>query len=662
MARVSVVVPIYNVEPFLDECLRSIAGQTFADLEVVMVDDGSTDGSAAIAERFAARDGRFRLISQPNAGLGAARNAGIAASSGDHLAFVDSDDVLTPGAYEALLGSLERTGSDFATGNVHRFSSRGTAQAAFLAQAFARSRPRVHVRHFAPLLSDRTACNKLWRRSFWDAHALRFPEGRLHEDISLVLRAHYAAEAVDVLAAPVYLYRRRETGEPSITQRRHELRALVDRLAAVEEVHAHLTHTEASRQRRRYERTVVAGDLRYHLDLLERAGDDYRALFLRSANAFLDRAHRGVCSGLPALERLKWELVRRRALPELLEVLRFQREDALRTPPVRRRGRLYGDFPYRDDRLLRLPRSAYRLGRHDPELALTARLEDLRVEDGALRLFGHAYVNALGAAHPGSQRVSIAAVQPGRLRALRLRVASRRLPTRPARRRDLEAELGWSGFHTAIRRADVAGDDERRWDVFAYVSTGLIRRRRTRFAVDRPCTLDLPTDDRALVRATAALGGAVTIRVHRDWLRIETHRIVDGPAIELSGSITGEPGDLELVRTGDRLTLRFPVTARDGVFTAVVPLSSLRDGPYEARRAGEEAEWTLACGSLPLVLDAPLAGSRWRGHGSELGLARSDAGAPVLTERTLRPEPSVPRALLEGDAFEHVGDPLAGVD
>src|SRR5918993_1446568 len=169
VARISVVVPIYNVEPFLDECLRSIAGQTFADLEVVMVDDGSTDGSAAIAERFAAADGRFRLISQPNAGLGAARNTGLDAATGEHLAFVDSDDVLPPGGYARLLGAL-----------------------------------------------DRTACNKLWRRAFWDELGLRFPEGRLHEDIALVLRAHFAARAVDVVAAPVYHYRRREEGEPSI--------------------------------------------------------------------------------------------------------------------------------------------------------------------------------------------------------------------------------------------------------------------------------------------------------------------------------------------------------------------------------------------------------------------------------------------------------------
>src|SRR4051812_17957240 len=116
--RVSVVVPIYQVEDYLAECLASIAGQTERDLEVIMVDDGSTDGSAAIARRYADQDSRFRLITQPNGGLGKARNTGIAAASGEYLAFVDSDDRLPVDAYARLLGTLEATGSDFATGNV----------------------------------------------------------------------------------------------------------------------------------------------------------------------------------------------------------------------------------------------------------------------------------------------------------------------------------------------------------------------------------------------------------------------------------------------------------------------------------------------------------------------------------------------------------------
>src|SRR6476469_3425300 len=112
MAHLSVVVPIYNVEEYLGPCLDSIAAQTFRDLEVIMVDDGSTDRSAAIAAAYAERDGRFKLVSRPNGGLSAARNTGIGHAAGEFLAFVDSDDLLPDNAYQLLVGTLDETGSD----------------------------------------------------------------------------------------------------------------------------------------------------------------------------------------------------------------------------------------------------------------------------------------------------------------------------------------------------------------------------------------------------------------------------------------------------------------------------------------------------------------------------------------------------------------------
>jgi CDP-glycerol glycerophosphotransferase len=361
MPRVSFVVPVYNVEPYLDDCLRSIRAQTVGDFEVVMVDDGSTDGSVEIAERHAERDRRLRLVRQANHGLGHARNAGVQAAEGEFLSFVDSDDRLPPDALELLLGALERTGSDFATGNVHRFDSRRTWPAAFLRRTFFRRRYRTHVASFRWLLSDRMAQNKLWRRSFWDEHGLRFPEGVLHEDIPVVLPAHFLAHSVDVIPRPVYLYREREDGTPSITQRRTELRTLEDRLAAIEHVRAFLVSHGPPGSRRWYDESVVEEDLRYHLDALPDGDDEYRAAFLDTANAFLERAGSGIEQHLPAIQRLKWHLVRRRRLPELLEVLRFEATALHRRPKTVIGGRLYGDYPFLRDTELGIPRAVYRL-------------------------------------------------------------------------------------------------------------------------------------------------------------------------------------------------------------------------------------------------------------------------------------------------------------
>jgi CDP-glycerol glycerophosphotransferase len=507
MRRLSVVVPIYNVEDYLDECLRSLAGQTFGDFEAVLVDDGSTDGSAAIAQRFIAGDERFRLVARPNGGLSRARNTGTEEARGEYLAFLDSDDVLPPDAYERLVGALERTGSDFATGNVERLTATGLEQAGFVAAAFGRTRLRTHVRRFAPLLGDRTACNKVWRRTFWDAHELRFPEGRLHEDIPVVVPAHFQARSVDVISAPVYRYRVRAGGVPSITQLRHELRALRDRRAAVEEVLAYIADHESARQRRRYERSVAAYDLRYHLDLLPMADAEYRAEFMDWAGAFLAAAGPRVCDHLPAYDRVRYHLVRTGRLDELVAL---DREPALRTPPRRRFGRYYADYGVPS-----LPHSLSRLGRRDQELALTVHLEDLSGEDGRLRLAGHAYINALGAPSPRSQRVELHALSGGPRRALRMRLAPRRLPTAPRERTDLEPRLRWAGFETSAP-AGALPDEKGRWEVLAYVRSGGLRRRRAVFVVDDPAlvqTVDIPSTASTLVRASLSANGRLALTV-----------------------------------------------------------------------------------------------------------------------------------------------------
>ncbi len=113
--RLSVIVPVYNVEDYLAECLGSILGQDLDGFEVVCVDDGSTDSSGALLRSIAAEDGRVRVVSKPNGGLSSARNAGIEAARGDYLMFVDSDDALVPGACRRVMGAFDATGADMVT-------------------------------------------------------------------------------------------------------------------------------------------------------------------------------------------------------------------------------------------------------------------------------------------------------------------------------------------------------------------------------------------------------------------------------------------------------------------------------------------------------------------------------------------------------------------
>ena len=110
--KVSVVVPVYNVESYLEKCMDSIVGQTYSNLEIILVNDRSTDGSCEICEKYAGRDGRIKLISKKNGGLSDARNAGLDAASGEYLFFVDSDDFLELNAISELVSRAKAYEAD----------------------------------------------------------------------------------------------------------------------------------------------------------------------------------------------------------------------------------------------------------------------------------------------------------------------------------------------------------------------------------------------------------------------------------------------------------------------------------------------------------------------------------------------------------------------
>ena len=683
MPRISVVVPIYNVEEFLGPCLKSVAGQSVDDLEVVMVDDGSTDGSSAIAEDYARRDRRFRLIAQANGGLSRARNTGADYARGEYLAFLDSDDVLPRNAYELLLGALEKTGSDFATGNVHRLTASGTAQAPFLAATFTENRLKTHVTRFRPLIADRTAWNKLWRRSFWDRHGFRFPEGRLNEDIPVTVPAHFLAASVDVIADPVYFWRIRDGGDLSITQRRLERRALLDRMTAVEEVSDKLARLGPRGAQRWYDESVVADDLRYYLNVLESADDEYRDLFLDRVNAFLDRARGRLYDRLPAIDRLKYQLVRRRAMPELLEVLRFEREDLSSTPPLRIRGRWYGDYPFRTDRRLRIPRSVYRL---EGELSLRVHLEDMRRDGDRLRLRGRAYIAGIGAATKGAQRVEVAALRPGRLKRIRLVTSAVRSRAKAIHRPDATAssrqalsDLSWSGFEATLDPRDLRSArrwNEGTWEIYVTVRVGGVKRRRSRFVLDGPFPIRavaLPVAADVDVTAAVTPDGDVTLDVRRQSATLRGGGHLDGDVLELAGELRLPPADkpkLELRRAVDGRRFRYPLEMTGGAaaqrFVSRVRLAQLRAAEPEledVEPGGSTAWelWTVEGGRrTPVALPEPAPGMAWRAGGREVQLARGGRGA-TLALRASGPRVSAAR-WRDGGALELEGDLPEGAD
>ncbi|MFE6185921.1 CDP-glycerol glycerophosphotransferase family protein [Streptomyces sp. NPDC056465] len=567
----SVVVPVHNVEDYLEECLASLAGQTLRDIEFVLVDDGSTDGSRRIAEDFAARDDRFRCVHQPNAGLSAARNTGVARTTAGvpYLAFADSDDIVVPDAYERMVASLESTGSDLATGNVWRLTAQGRQQA-WQYRWLTSDRLRTHITRDARLLADRVAWNKVFRRSFWDRHAFTFPVGRLYEDTPVMIPAHHLAGSVDVLHEHVYLWRVREG---SITRRRTDIRGVRDRIAACEQVSAFLGVRDAA-QRLRYDISCLRDDFVYFLEALPMGGPAYRSAFVEDAGAFLDRAGDAALAGLPAEARIRWRLVRERRTEELLAVLQFERANGTGTfsvagPPGRRRathpGLLGGDG---------VPT---RLGRGD--LPAVARLvESSWGTDDRLRLRGYAYIRNLPAE---TARHSLKAALVREAGGRRLRA----VPVRTVRTDRATADSGQE-----LHRYDYAGfemtlDPERlgagTWLVGVVVAGhGVVRRAALRAvgaAAAQPAVHDLGGGRRAVL---AYRDGRLELTVTRPPAVACAHDGRPG-ALELTGRLHGgaRPTALVLTREG-AAPHTCPVRCGDGDgFSARIPLAALAAEP-----------------------------------------------------------------------------------
>lgn len=209
MAKVSVIIPVYNAGSFIRECLDSVLGQTLRDIEIVCVDDGSTDDSPSILADFAARDPRLRVIRQANAGSGAARNRALGAAQGDAVVFMDPDDRYPASdVLERMHATLEASGCAMAGGVMRRFPV-DNPRAANLNASY--SEHGVYPHPGIVTLDEyqspfRYTCY-IYRRELLDRNGIRFPNWRRFQDPPFLARALIAAGRFWAMEDKVYDYR-----------------------------------------------------------------------------------------------------------------------------------------------------------------------------------------------------------------------------------------------------------------------------------------------------------------------------------------------------------------------------------------------------------------------------------------------------------------------
>ena len=229
---ISIVVPVYNVEKYVGACIDSILNQTYKNVEIILVDDGSTDSSGKICDDYALRYSNIKVVHQQNGGLSAARNSGIDIMAGEYVSFVDSDDLICEEYITTLYNLLVNTSADISTSSLRSFvddENIPKKKSLLPIKIFEDGNEAVKSMLYQQRNIDNSACGKLFKTRLFENY--RFPLGLLYEDLATIPYVCLKARRVVATTIPMYFYRSRSTSIlGSFNLKRSDVLDVVDEL------------------------------------------------------------------------------------------------------------------------------------------------------------------------------------------------------------------------------------------------------------------------------------------------------------------------------------------------------------------------------------------------------------------------------------------------
>ncbi|MTI72774.1 MAG: glycosyltransferase [Stenotrophomonas sp.] len=378
----SIVVLVYNTAPFLPECFDSLLEQDYRNIEIIAVDDTSTDESLAICRDYERRHPNFRCISKPNEGGAVSGNRGVSLARGRYVALVDSDDVVTPGGYRALMAEALACDADIVVGRAARLTSGGISSTLFLQEPHVWHRRRciADVREFIDIHHDGFYWNKVFRTEFLREHQLGMVPGLLYADRPFVHAAYWHSRCTAIITDLVYLWRvREERGQPSITQSARQGDNFRDRLrSATIEWEQFRDLPDADE----YRRAIAVANLQRALFTAPGivASPAFRQVFITSMQELLALYGDVDCRALGARRCLYLELIKRGEVEGLCFLLGITSE---RGWIAEIDGACYWKQPFLDNPEVPLPRAAMRL--EFPNIGFF-RLRDISLDENSLDL------------------------------------------------------------------------------------------------------------------------------------------------------------------------------------------------------------------------------------------------------------------------------------
>lgn len=346
---VSVVVPVYNTERYLASCIDSILGQTKSKLQLILVDDGSTDGSAAIGKKYAKRHPNVTYVYKENSGVAATRNLGASLASGEYLTFVDSDDLLDPHMFERLYTLAKHFDAQIATCGMAHFNNLSYRKypSPLFDNVFKGTDIQAGNLEELPLqIFNTSCCNKLFLRSFYLKENLRFPEGVVYEDLPFSIFALEKATRIAATPEKLYFYRVRTGDETSITQQRHDVENLRARLNASRVVLDYLAKTSSVSLQQLYQNRSIEHDLKLAFRSIPDTAKECLPDAVAAIASYVDDCiDADVLAASSSLAKIKIELCHQGDIDMLKRVIAYEAGTHKKAPIHLENGRLLTKAP-----------------------------------------------------------------------------------------------------------------------------------------------------------------------------------------------------------------------------------------------------------------------------------------------------------------------------
>ncbi|CAL9527023.1 hypothetical protein SUDANB6_03974 [Streptomyces sp. enrichment culture] len=409
---ISVVVIVYNDAERLPTAVQSVLDQTLQNVEVIIADDHSTDGSYEVAQQLAARSDRVRAIqlAENSGGCGEPRNQGIAVARGRYVMFLDSDDTLEVNACRNMLEAAERTGADLVSGlclRVH-IDSRSGKTAKWYQWLYRQTRTFESIAEIPDLLVfDTLSTNKCYRREFLVEKNLSFPRGIHYEDLLFSAQAYLAASQITLIPNTVYHWNVVEKAqEKSISNRRHEINNFADRLEIHRRIDRILEEEGHAELKLHKDIKFLKHDLVLYLRELPFLDDEYRHRFAEMARSYINDFPEEAYAGLSPIQRLCAYLLLREDWEHLMPAIdTLINKTKVSSPLLERDGRVYWCDEHLDDPLGRTVLDVTDLGYHAKpvqRLNLRNAVTKYTESPAGVSLAG-SLVNPLGVIAPGAR-------------------------------------------------------------------------------------------------------------------------------------------------------------------------------------------------------------------------------------------------------------------